>query len=222
MVVLLLVCLSFTAHGARKSSLCEQSQLDIFPDVFYACEAMQNFKQGFDRHALALFKHAARWGSKQSQYKIGLMYVGGLGAMRNSVEGAAWLLLANERNAMHSTEQLSLVMSELSEAGRGAAKARAQSLRAEFGDQAALLRRTYWVRRMKRRTTGSRLGQPMATVVIPGGEGLTAGQNIGRLVQYESSLRDTLTTVEYRDFQVLDPQGSNSGGSFEYQLNDDG
>ena len=136
-VTLLLVCMSFTAQGARKSSLCEQSQLDIFPDVFYSCEAMQNFKQGFDRHALALFKHAARWGSKHSQYKIGLMYVGGFGTARDPVEGAAWLLLANERNAMHSTEQLSLVMSELSEADRGSAKARAQSLRAEYGHTAS-------------------------------------------------------------------------------------
>jgi TPR repeat protein len=204
-LALLLVMISASAFGARKSALCEQSQLDVFPDVFYACEAMQSFKKGFDRHALQLFKHAARWGSKHSQYKIGLMYVGGFGVPVNRVEGAAWLLLANERNAMHSTEQLSLVMSELGEADRNKAKARAQALRAEYGDQEALMRRARWVRRMKGRTTGSRLGRPMATVSIPGGEGLTADRNLARLDVYESTLRETLTTVEYRDFEVLEP-----------------
>ena len=202
----LLVLLSVSARAERSTSLCEQSQLDIFPDVFYSCEAMQNFKKGFDRQALSMFKHAARWGSKQSQYKIGLMYLGGFGTEPDPIEGAAWLLLANERNVMHSTEQLALVMSELSEAGRVSAKSRARELRAEYGDQEALLRRAHWVRRMKGRTTGSRLGRPMATVSIPGGEGRTADQNIGRLVEYESTLRETLTTVQYRDFKVLEPQ----------------
>ena len=222
MVVLLLVGMSFSAQAARKSFLCEQSQLDIYPDVFYSCEAMQNFKKGFDKHALALFKHAARWGSKQSQYKIGLMFVGGFGTRADPVEGAAWLLLANERNVMHSTEQLALVMSELSEAERAAAKGRAQFLRAEYGDVQALTRRARWVRQMKRRSTGSHLGRPMATVSIPGGEGLTSRDNLASLTLYESNLRETLTTVEYRDFKVLDPQDRGSTDSTRERLPDEG
>jgi len=205
-LALLLVAGVLPVRAERTTWLCEQSQLDIFPDQFYTCEAMQNFKRGFDKQALSLFKKAAKFGSKRSQYKIGLMYVGGYGAPVDLVEGAAWLLLANERNVMHSTEQLALVMSELSAEGRVDAKARAQALRAEYGDVVALKRRARWVRKMQRRTTGSHLGQPMATVSIPGGEGRTALQNNRRLVQYESTLRETLTTVQYRDFKVLEPE----------------
>jgi TPR repeat protein len=221
-VALLLFGMTFCGHAARRSSLCEQSKLDIYPDVFYSCEAMQNFKKGFDKQALFLFKHAARWGSKQSQYKIGLMYVGGFGTEPNPVEGAAWLLLANERNVMHSTEQLALVMSELSGTERAAAKGRAQFLRTEFGDVQALTRRARWVRQMKRRSTGSHLGRAMATVSIPGGEGLTTRDNINGLTLYESNLRETLTTVEYRDFKVLDPQNMGSTDASQEQSIDGG
>lgn len=45
------------------------------------------------------------------------MYVAGFGTQADPVEGAAWLLLANERNNRDVTEQLQLAMSELSESG---------------------------------------------------------------------------------------------------------
>ena len=116
--IALFFCLfSSAALAVEQSALCEDSPLDIFPDQFFACEAQQSFKKGFDKHALALFKRASRWGSKQSQYKVGLMYVAGFGTQADPVEGAAWLLLANERNNRDVTEQLQLAMSELSESG---------------------------------------------------------------------------------------------------------
>ena len=59
---------------------------------------------------------------------------------------------------------------------------------------------------MKRRTTGSHLGRPTATVAIVGTQGVTGGQALSRLDRYEASLRNVLTTVEYRDFKVMEPK----------------
>ena len=205
-VALLLFCFLPIALAVERAGFCEDSPLDIFPDQFYTCEALQSFKKGFDKHALELFKLASRWGSKQSQYKVGLMYVGGFGTRPDPVEGAAWLLLANERNNRESTKQLKLAMSELSEGGRLQANARALELRDEYGDLEALERRSRWVRRMKRRTTGSHLGRPTATLAIIGTQGMTGLQTLPRLDRYEASLRITLTTVEYRDFKVIEQE----------------
>jgi TPR repeat protein len=204
--VLVFICCTSSAIAVERSALCEDSPLDIFPDEFYTCEALQSFKKGFDKHALALFKRASRWGSKQSQYKVGLMYVGGFGTQRNPVEGAAWLLLANERNNHQGTEQLKLALADLDEQERAQANLRAVALREEYGDLEALERRAQWVRRMKRRTTGSHLGRPTATLAIVGTQGITGGQALSRLDHYEATLRNVLTTVEYRDFKVLDPE----------------
>jgi hypothetical protein len=205
LIVFLLLFCTATIDAAERTAFCEDSPMDIFPDEYFNCEARQSFKKGFDKHALGLFKRASRWGSKQAQYKVGLMLVAGFGTRRDPVEGAAWLLLANERNNRAVTEQLKLTMAELDESGRQAANARALELREEYGDYQALERRAQSVRRMKRRTTGSHLGRPMATVSIVGSQGRTADQALSRLDRYETSLRNVLTSVEYRDFKVLEP-----------------
>jgi hypothetical protein len=189
----------------RQSFQCENSPLDIFPDQYYSCEAMQSFKKGFDSHALSLFKRAARWGSKTSQYRVGLMYLGGYGTAVNPIEGTAWLLLANERNSTQGTQQLNEALKSLSDYERKLARERAQELSDDYGDLKALERRSRWVRRMKGRTTGSRLGRPTATVRIEGANGITGDQAISRLDLYETVLRNAIGTIEYRDFEVIEP-----------------
>ncbi len=206
-----LAFLSIAAPAAAQrlvDSECEQSSLDIFPDQFYACEAMQSWKKGFDKHALDLFKRSAKFGSKSSQYRVGLMYLGGYGTEEDLVEATAWLLLANERNKELSTERLQETLAMLTVAQDQAAKRRALELRKEYGDVAALERRGKWSRRMRARATGSRLGNPMASVRFAGNTGLTGDIQAKRISLYEKQLYDILTTVEYRDFKVLDDAGS--------------
>ncbi|MDX1570299.1 MAG: hypothetical protein R3200_07420 [Xanthomonadales bacterium] len=194
----------------QEDFLCEDSPLDIYPDVYFHCEAMQSFKKGFDEHALELLQRASLWGSKTAQYKVGLMYLGGVGTQADPVEGAAWLLLANERNNRKVTERLAEVLDKLSDSSVMAANSRAAELRETYGDLEALERRADWVRRMKKRTTGSRLGKPMATVVNSGTSGITGDQALNRLDHYEQVLREAVTTVEYRDFRVLEPEEESS------------
>ena len=206
----LLACIllapSLAAASPQGHFLCEDTSMDVFPDDRWYCEAMHNFRKGFDRHALDLFKRAARYGNKLAQYKIGLMYAGGVGTEADAVEGAAWLLLANERNIDEVTERLRFVMSTLPEFEKRQAHERAGELREEYGDLNALSRRAAWVKKMKRRTTGSRLGNPMSAVRIAGASGVTSDQQHERLDAYEQNLRDIITTVEYRDFRVIEPE----------------
>lgn len=202
--LLLLLLTGVAAAAPRAHFLCEDGQLDIFPSERFYCEAMQSFRRGFDAHALSLFKRSAGWGNKLAQYKVGLMYLAGMGTEADAVEAAAWLLLANERNTDEVTERLRSVMASLPEFAKRQARKRAEALREDYGDLQALERRSRWVRRMKARTTGSRLGKPMSAVRIVGNTGVTSDQRLARLDAYESVLRDIVTTVEYRDFKVFD------------------
>lgn len=201
----LMLVVSLPAQAIRENWLCEDTPFDQYPDAYYTCEAMQSFKHGFDTHALEHLKRASKWGNKTAQYRVGLMTLGGIGTPADPVEGAAWLLLANERNNRDITARLREVQASMSEGAWKAAHERALVLKEEYGDFAALERRTRWVRRMKNRMTGSRLGKPMATVRVADSQGITADQMTNRLDVYERSLRHMVTTVEYRDFRVIEP-----------------
>ena len=168
------------SFGVEESSFCHETTFDLHPDLFYTCEARQSFKKGFDAHALTLFKRAAKWGSKSAQYRIGLMTLAGMGTEPDLIEGTAWLLLANERNADEVTEQLDLALNNLTGDEIDAAKRRARVLRETYGDSAALERRAQWVRKAKRRVTGSHLGKPMNSVRIAS-QGLTVDQYLSSL-----------------------------------------
>ena len=217
--VVFLTIASMTWAVPQNGFLCEDSPLDIPPDVFFTCEAIDSFDDGFDKHALELFKRASLWGSKEAQYRVGLMYLGGYGAEVDLVEGSAWLLLANERNSQQVTEKLSQAMDLLTEEQIEQANLKAKTLREHYGDFKALERRARWVRRMKNRTTGSRLGKPNASIRLVGTNGVTGDQKLSRLDAYEASLRNVLTTVEYRDFDVIDDEEIDSGQSSKKSSN---
>ena len=202
----LFLVLSLPAQAIRENWLCEDSPFDQYPDAYYTCEAMQSFKHGFDTHALEHLKRASKWGSKTAQYRVGLMILGGIGTEADPIEGAAWLLLANERNNSDISARLREVQDKMSTEDWEVAHQRALVLKEEYGDFAALERRTRWVRRMKNRMTGSRLGKPMATVRVADSQGITVDQMTNRLDVYERSLRHMVTTVEYRDFRVIEPK----------------
>ena len=208
-ISILFLTISLSATAQERSSFCSDTPVDVYPDQFFICEALQSFKHGHDSHALELFKRAAHWGNKTAQYRAGLMLLGGIGGDADIIEGTAWLLLANERNSAETAARLAEVEQSISEADLRAAKQRAAELREEYGDFAALERRARWVREKKRARTGSRTGNPMATVRVEGAQGrgvtgLTGNQLDSYLDAYVNHLESILTTVEYRDFTVID------------------
>ncbi|MEM9301926.1 MAG: hypothetical protein AAGE01_07435 [Pseudomonadota bacterium] len=197
---------------------CGNGVVDERPDRFFTCEALQSFSKGFDTHALELFKRASLWGSKQAQYRVGLMTMGGIGTDADAIEGAAWLLLANERNNREITDRLNQVMSSLEQDQRRIVENRAAELREKYGDFAALDRRATWVRRQKIDMTGSRAGRAIGSSLVAvsgaalGGGAPVGAQNSGTIGvamgnqydQYEIELRNIVTSVEYRDFEVIE------------------
>ncbi len=206
LVLLLLTVWGTAVHATpQENFLCDDSPVAIYPDILFTCEALQSYKKGFDTHALELFQRASLWGSKEAQYRVGLFYLGGIGTETNHVEAAAWLLLANERNNRQITERLAEVMAVLSDEQKDTVNQRADELREKYGDFKALERRANWVKRQKRKTTGSRLGNPMASVRYQGNTGVTAEQQLRHLDAYEQHLSDIVTSVEYRDFKVIEP-----------------
>jgi hypothetical protein len=186
---------------------CDKLTNDAVPDRILICDAMENFKDGFDDHALNLFKEAAKFGNKIAQYRVGLMYLAGFGVPKDRTEGTAWLLLANERNNTAMTDRLKEVRDASNAAEWRDIVNRAEALREEFGDRKALHRRAAWVRKKEGELTGSRLGNPMATVSInyPGARGGDTGNSMReRLIDYESSLRKIVDSTEYVGFEEID------------------
>ncbi len=201
---------------------CGEGVADEYPDLYWTCEALQSFSKGFDSHALDLFKRASQWGNKTAQYRVGLMTLGGVGTEPDVIEGAAWLLLANERNNRRISARLSEVMGTLTEDQQREVKIRAAGLREEYGDFKALERRADWARWQKRGLTGSRTGRPTGSSLVmvsgdalaPGGQRPTGARNSGTIGvaarnmydAYEIELRNIVTSVEYRDFDVLEDE----------------
>ena len=199
-----------SSFAAERSSFCSNTVQDVFPDQHFSCEGLQSLKRGHDGHALEMFQQAARWGDKRAQYRVGLMHLGGIGTTPDTVEGAAWLLLANERNNRTISERLSQAHQQMDASQWEAAHVRATELQQHYGDFSALERRDRWARERKRDLTGSRLGKPMATVEVqhPGIPsqltGITGRQMLARLDRYVDTLQDVMTTIEYRDFEVIE------------------
>ena len=220
---ILLVAIVFASVSAQeRSSFCSDTPIDVYPDQFFICEALQSFKRGHDKHALELFQRAAKWGNKTAQYRVGLMLLGGIGTDADVIEGTSWLLLANERNSAETAARLADVEKAISPDDLRLAKTRAAALRAEFGDLTALERRARWVREKKRARTGSRTGNPMATVRIEGTQGrgisgLTGNDLDAYLDLYVNHLEQIVTTVEYRDFTVIDEDVSTEQNAAEAQ-----
>lgn len=186
-----------------------------YPDMVHYRSAVRSYKSGFNDHAREQFMMAARWANKEAQFNLALMYFSGIGTEPDKVRGTAWALLADERGDGRFRKTRIEMMNMLEPAEREQALEQARELKTDYGDLAALERRAEWVRKQKRELTGSRLGTmgSMVRVIEPGaGPGLGGGyagrgdQLIAHIETFEQELFDVVTTVEYRDFEVLDEE----------------
>lgn len=70
----------------------------------------ENFEKAF-----AFYNLTARWGEKDSQRQLGLLYLTGQGTEIDPVEGYAWLLLAAESGRREDREVLKQALEQITE-----------------------------------------------------------------------------------------------------------
>ncbi|MFK7957495.1 MAG: hypothetical protein AB8B96_15455 [Lysobacterales bacterium] len=188
-----------------------QARPPIFatPDQADLIRAARSLQDGFERDALDKFKQASRYGNKQAQKSIALMYIKGIGVEQDWAMAYAWLKLA----ATHGDDRIATARDEVLLALRDEEQALANqhydNLQEEFGDLAALAKRELWVRKQKREVTGSRLGKVGALrVQVADSTGynweLSGPEYFEVLESFVVEFRQNLGEVEMKDFDVLE------------------
>jgi hypothetical protein len=128
------------------------------PDEADLVRAARSLQDGFEKAAVEKFMRAAKFGNKEAQKSLGLMFIKGMGVKKDWARAFAWLKLASS----HGDPRIVAAREEVYGALRDDEKALADTyyleLLQEYSDQKALERRGRWVRKQKREVTGSRLG----------------------------------------------------------------
>ncbi|MEM9533923.1 MAG: hypothetical protein AAGA23_23620, partial [Pseudomonadota bacterium] len=128
------------------------------PDRKNLAEGAHALKKGFPGDAVSNFEQSARYGNKDAQMTLGMMYVRGTGVDMDWARGYAWLALASTHGKADAVSARDQVKAQLKEDELPKAEEWLAKLTEEFGDQAAIERREQWIRREKRKLTGSRTG----------------------------------------------------------------
>lgn len=179
------------------------------PDQAHLVRAARSLQDGFERDAFDKFLLASRYGNKEAQKNIGLMYVKGMGVDKDWAKAHAWLRLA----ATHGDPRFAAARDEIWGTLRDDEKERAEAvyreIRAEYGDLAALERREEWVRKQKREVTGSRLGKVGAMrVQVADATGyqweFSGTEFFSVLDTYVTDLEQHVGDVELGDFEVIE------------------
>ncbi|MEM6573564.1 MAG: hypothetical protein AAF552_07085 [Pseudomonadota bacterium] len=179
------------------------------PDQADLIRAARSLQDGFERDAMQKFKKAARYGNKQAQKNVALMYIKGLGVEQDWARAYAWLKLASTHGDGRIVSARDEVLGALREDEQALANSYYEELNEEFGDLQALERRELWVRRQKREVTGSRLGKVGALrVQVTDATGynweLSGPEYFGVLEDYLVTFRQNMGEVELKDFKVLE------------------
>lgn len=193
-----------------------QAKPPIFatPDQADLIRGARSLQDGFEKDALDKFLAASRYGNKEAQKHVALMYIKGMGVPQNWAKAWAWLKLA----ATHGDQRVAVARDEVGQALRDDERRLAEryyeEIRAEFGDLAALERRETWVRKQKREVTGSRLGKVGALrVQVADSSGynweLSGTEYFNVLESYVVNFRAQMGEVELRDFEVLEDEAVN-------------
>ena len=179
-----------------------------YPDRIHYEAAVRSYKRGFNDHAREQFQLAAEWGNKNAQFNLALMHFSGIGVAADKILGTAWALLADERGDGRFRATRLEMMQLLAPEERQRAITRANELKTSYGDFQALEKRAKWVRKQKRELTGSRTGALASAVRINLPDGRFAGRGdeyLAYIQTFEQELFDVVTSVEYKDFEVIEP-----------------
>lgn len=156
--------------GASAGSLSDRNfntpESEGRPGVEFFTPGVQAFRKGDYRHAISMYKVAASWAYKPAEYNLGVMYFKGQGVPVNRPLGAAWMVLAAERDDPLYTKARDVMITLLTNAQFAETDELWGKLKETYGDKVALRRakaQWAWVRNHQ---TGTRVGGAVGNLQI--------------------------------------------------------
>lgn len=154
--------------GNMASAGFNTPESDGRPGVYYFELGAQAFRKHDYVHAIAMYKVAASWAYKPAEYDLGLMYYRGEGVTADHALGAAWMVLAAERNTPLYVRARDLMITQLSDSEFSRTDELWNRLKPVYGDEVALRRaKAQWMR-VKRNETGTHVGGAVGELKVAG------------------------------------------------------
>lgn len=175
--------------GNMSPSASNTPESDGRPGVYYFNLGAEAFRKGDYRHAVEMYKVAASWAYKPAEYDLALMYYRGNGVPKDRALGAAWMILAAERNTPIYVRARDLMITQLSDSEFHRTDESWNELKHTYGDEVALHRAKAQWAYVRNNKTGTRVGggvgelrvggvdpghAPKSAPVGPGGSGVNA------------------------------------------------
>lgn len=144
------------------------------PGVYYFDLGARAYRKHDYPHAIEMYKVAASWAYKPAEYNLSLMYFRGEGVAIDRALGAAWMVLAAERNTPLYARARDLMITQLNNAEFARTDQLWQQLKQTYGDAVALNRAKARWAEAKASMTGSRVGDGAEYLLVGGGSGQSA------------------------------------------------
>lgn len=144
--------------GALANEDFTSPESDARPGVYFFRLAARAYEQKNYRHAIDMYKVAASWAYKPAEYNLGVMYYRGQGVPVDRPLGAAWMVLAAERNTPQYVAARDLMITPLSQAEFARVDTLWNELKPTYGDATALHRAKVRWAQVRAGMTGSRTG----------------------------------------------------------------
>lgn len=155
--------------GVVASSNFATPESDGRPGIYYFDLGVRAYRKHDYPHAIEMYKVAASWAYKPAEYNLGLMYFRGEGVAMDRALGAAWMVLAAERNTPLYAHARDLMITELNKAEFARTDQLWQELKPTYGDAVALNRAKARWAEAKASMTGSRVGDGAEYLMVGGG-----------------------------------------------------
>lgn len=172
------------------------------PGMKFFAYGVVAYRKGDYRHAIDMYQVAASWAYKPAEYNLGLMYFNGVGVPANHPLGAAWMVLAAERQDPYYAKVRDMMVTLLSNDEFKRADAYYGELVKTYGDKVALKRAENRWARVASQQTGSRVGGAVGeSRVCDGGNAPDHGGSSTGVGQGQMRAGCMAATVGYAQFR---------------------
>jgi hypothetical protein len=121
-------------------SYCARGLERFLPGSYYYCVGRRALANGHPAKSVAALEQAARWGSKQAQFLLGVGYLKGDNAPLDRARGLAWLALAAERKDVVYLGVLKSALAQASDAEKARGNALYEAMFSTYADDVAARR----------------------------------------------------------------------------------